>query len=178
MNALDVVIVGAGPSGLALGAELKRLGISALILDRLEAGGNTSRALVIHARTLEVLEPLTVTPELLQNGVIVPIFRVRDRSRILVTISFRELDTPYPFTLMCPQDRTEAILLRRPDSALRSVVQEASRRKKSSPLCIRSGQFGVPKSVCFWPVDVPKRDGFGNSRFESDDNRRGEARPS
>jgi 2-polyprenyl-6-methoxyphenol hydroxylase-like FAD-dependent oxidoreductase len=68
---------------------------------------------VLHARTLEVLEPLGATPELLQTGVIVPIFRVRDRSRILATISFKKLDTPYPFTLMCPQDRTEAILLRR-----------------------------------------------------------------
>lgn len=107
----DVVIVGAGPSGLALGAELKRLGVSAFILDRLEAGANTSRAVVVHARTLEVLEPLGVVPELLQNGVIVPIFRVRDRSKILATINFEEIDSPYAFTLMCPQDRTEAILL-------------------------------------------------------------------
>ena len=44
-------------SGLTLGTELNRLGISALILDRLEAGANTSRAVVIHARTLDVLEP-------------------------------------------------------------------------------------------------------------------------
>src|ERR1700676_3335756 len=93
----EVVIAGAGPSGLALGAELKRLGISALILDRLEAGANTSRAAVVHARTLEVLEPLGVTPELLKNGVIVQTFRVRDRSRILASVSFKELDTPYPF---------------------------------------------------------------------------------
>lgn len=109
----DVAVVGAGPSGLALGAELKRLGISALILDRLEAGANTSRAVVIHARTLEVLEPLGVTPELIQNGVKVEIFSIRERSRVIATISFKDLDTPYPFTLMCPQDRTESILLRR-----------------------------------------------------------------
>jgi 2-polyprenyl-6-methoxyphenol hydroxylase-like FAD-dependent oxidoreductase len=60
-----VVIVGAGPTGLALAAELKRLGISSLILDRLEAGANTSRAAVVHAHTLDVLEALGVTPELL-----------------------------------------------------------------------------------------------------------------
>jgi 2-polyprenyl-6-methoxyphenol hydroxylase-like FAD-dependent oxidoreductase len=54
----DIVIAGAGPAGLALGAKLRRLGISSLILDRLEAGTNTSRAVAIHARTLEVLEPL------------------------------------------------------------------------------------------------------------------------
>jgi 2-polyprenyl-6-methoxyphenol hydroxylase-like FAD-dependent oxidoreductase len=108
-----VVIVGAGPTGLALGAELKRLGIPSLILDRLEAGANTSRAAVVHARTLEVLEPLGVTPELLQEGIVVPTFRIRDRNRILTTISFKDLDTKYQFALMCPQNRTEVVLLRR-----------------------------------------------------------------
>lgn len=111
-----VVIVGAGPTGLALGAELKRLDVSSLILDRLQAGANTSRAAVVHARTLEVLEPLEVTQELLREGVIVPIFRVRDRNRVLSSISFKGLDTKYPFSLMCPQNRTEAILLRRLES--------------------------------------------------------------
>jgi 2-polyprenyl-6-methoxyphenol hydroxylase-like FAD-dependent oxidoreductase len=127
MNALqkDVAIVGAGPSGLSLGAELKRRGISPFILDRLEAGANTSRAVVIHARTLEVLEPLGIVPELIQNGVIVPIFRIRDRNRILAAISFKELHSPYPFTLMCPQDRTEAILLRRLQSLGASVDRPA-----------------------------------------------------
>jgi 2-polyprenyl-6-methoxyphenol hydroxylase-like FAD-dependent oxidoreductase len=116
-----IVIVGAGPTGLALGAELKRLGISSLILDKLEAGANTSRAAVVHARTLEVLEPLGVTPELLQEGLIVPIFRVRDRNRILASINFADLDTKYPFALMCPQNQTEAILLRRLQSLGGSV---------------------------------------------------------
>jgi 2-polyprenyl-6-methoxyphenol hydroxylase-like FAD-dependent oxidoreductase len=101
---------------------LKRLGIPSLILDRLEAGANTSRAAVVHARTLEVLEPLGVTLELLQEGIVVSIFRVRDRNRILTSISFKDLDTKYPFALMCPQNRTEAVLLRRLQS-LGGVVQ-------------------------------------------------------
>ncbi len=96
----SVLIVGAGSTGLSLGAELHRLGVSAMVVDRLAAGENTSRACVVHARTLEVLEPLGVTPELLRSGVVVPIFRIRDRSRILATISFRDLQTAYPFTLM------------------------------------------------------------------------------
>jgi 2-polyprenyl-6-methoxyphenol hydroxylase-like FAD-dependent oxidoreductase len=109
----QVVIVGAGPVGLALGAELRRLGISEfIIVDKQVTGENTSRACVVHARTLEVLEPLGVVPELIRNGVIVPTFRIRDRSRILATISFEDLKTDFPFTLMCPQDRVEAILLR------------------------------------------------------------------
>src|SRR5476649_1899976 len=92
-----IVIVGAGPTGLALGAELRRLGISSLILDRLAAGANTSRAAVVHARTLEVLEPLGVTPELLHEGIIVSNFRMRDRDRVLTSVSFKDLDTKYPF---------------------------------------------------------------------------------
>ena len=64
MNSMqrDIVIVGAGPTGLALGAELYRLGASPLILDRQAAGENTSRACVVHARTMEVLEAIGATP--------------------------------------------------------------------------------------------------------------------
>ncbi len=108
-----VVIVGAGPTGLALGAELKRLGISPLILDGLEAGAKTSRALAVHARTLEVLEPLGVTEQLIQEGICLPEVHLRDQKRILVSISFQDLKTRYPFILICPQDRTEEILLKK-----------------------------------------------------------------
>ena len=119
----QVVIVGAGPTGLTLGAELWRRGVRPLILDRLEEGSNTSRAAVVHARTLEVLTPLGVTTELLAAGVIVPTFRVRDRGKILTSISFKDLPTEFPFTLMCPQNVTESILLRRLESLGGTVVR-------------------------------------------------------
>ena len=107
----DVLIAGVGPAGLALAAELKRLGVSPMIVDRQAAGANTSRAAVVHARTLEVLEPLGVTPDLIAEGVRVPVFRIRDRDRTLITIDFASIPSLYRFTLMCPQDRTERILL-------------------------------------------------------------------
>jgi 2-polyprenyl-6-methoxyphenol hydroxylase-like FAD-dependent oxidoreductase len=78
----EILIVGAGPTGLALAAELKLQGADARIIDRQTAGTNTSRACVVHARTLEVLEPLGVTADLLAQGVKVPIFRIRDRDRV------------------------------------------------------------------------------------------------
>ena len=109
----DVLVVGGGPAGLSLGGELKRLGISPLIIDQQLEGDNTSRAAVIHARTLEVLEPLGATTELLARGLKVAVFRVRDRDKVLLTIPFDGLATAFPFALMCPQNQTEAVLIDR-----------------------------------------------------------------
>jgi 2-polyprenyl-6-methoxyphenol hydroxylase-like FAD-dependent oxidoreductase len=108
---VEILIIGAGPTGLALSAELRRRGIEALTIDKMAEGSNTSRAAVVHARTLEVLEPLDVVPTMLNEGVRVPIFRIRDQDRALLTVEFKDIPSRYPFTLMCPQNRTEAILL-------------------------------------------------------------------
>jgi 2-polyprenyl-6-methoxyphenol hydroxylase-like FAD-dependent oxidoreductase len=106
----DVVIVGAGPVGLTLAATLASRGVGAILLDRQEQGANTSRAAVIHARTLEVLDGIGVTQTLTAQGIVVPRFTVRDRDRALLTIDFGALPTPYPYTLMLPQSDTERIL--------------------------------------------------------------------
>ncbi len=109
----DVVIVGAGPAGLALASTLASLGVVPVLIDRLSEGDNTSRAAVVHARTLEVLEELGVSEALRAQGVVVPRFTVRDRDRVLLTLRFDGLPTRYPYTLMVPQSTTEAILLSR-----------------------------------------------------------------
>jgi 2-polyprenyl-6-methoxyphenol hydroxylase-like FAD-dependent oxidoreductase len=119
----DVLIAGAGPSGLALATELMRLGVSPVVIDRQPAAANTSRAAVVHARTLEVLEASGATPGLLAEGVKVPIFRVRDRDETIITIDFKRVPSRYPFTLMCPQDRTERVLLGRLEDLGGSVVR-------------------------------------------------------
>lgn len=110
-SSTEILIVGAGPSGLALASELARRSIPYVLIDRQAAGANTSRACVVHARTLEMLEPLGIVPELLARGVEVPIFRVRDRNRALITVDFRHLPSRYAYTLMLPQCETEAVLL-------------------------------------------------------------------
>jgi 2-polyprenyl-6-methoxyphenol hydroxylase-like FAD-dependent oxidoreductase len=111
LTGTQVLIIGAGPAGLSLAAELRRLAVEPVIVDQQAAGANTSRACVIHARTLEVLEPLGVTKELLAQGEVVPFFRARDRDRILIALDFSRIHSKYNLTLMCPQDRTEQILL-------------------------------------------------------------------
>jgi 2-polyprenyl-6-methoxyphenol hydroxylase-like FAD-dependent oxidoreductase len=122
---VDILIVGAGPTGLALAVELRRRGIEAVTIDKIAEGANTSRAAVVHARTLEVLEPLGVVPAMLAEGFKVPVFRVRDRDRALITIDFEEIPSVYAFTLMCPQDRTEAILIARLHALGGEVIRPA-----------------------------------------------------
>jgi len=109
----DVLVVGAGPTGLTLALALITQGVPCTLVDALPEGANTSRAAVVHARTLEVLEPLKVTDDLVAAGIRARRFTVRDRDRVLMEIGFDHLPTAYPYTLMVPQSTTEAVLLDR-----------------------------------------------------------------
>jgi len=117
----DILVVGAGPTGLALATALQRAGIDHLLIDRLEAGQNLSRAGVIHAHTLEMLEPLGVVPRMLGEGMTLAKFGVRDRKHRLLSIDFGGIPSRYPFVLMLPQDVTERILTERLESLGGSV---------------------------------------------------------
>jgi len=111
----EVLIIGAGPVGLTLAASLQARGVDVVLLDKAAEAANTSRAAVIHARTLEVLHSIDVSDELVRRGVIVPRFTVRDRDRALLTIDFDGLPSAHPYTLMLPQDITEDVLTDRLD---------------------------------------------------------------
>ncbi|HYD56757.1 MAG TPA: FAD-dependent monooxygenase [Burkholderiales bacterium] len=106
----DVLIVGAGPAGLALANTLARAGVRFLVLDRLAQGQNTSRAAVLHAHTLEMLEPLGVCVRLEAAGLKLAKFSIRDRARALVSLCFDALPSRYAGILMVPQNVTEEIL--------------------------------------------------------------------
>ncbi len=109
----EILIVGAGPTGLALACALRNLGLKPLHFDKHEEGLNTSRAAVIHPRTMEVLENLGVAPTLLREGLRMEKFRLREERKVLLQIDFSPLPTAYPFALMIPQQDTERILMER-----------------------------------------------------------------
>ncbi|MFV9635269.1 FAD-dependent monooxygenase [Mycobacterium neumannii] len=109
----DVLIVGAGPTGLAAAVALVSHGVATTVVDRQAAGANTSRAAVVNARTLEVLEGFDVARRLVKEGVQASRFTIRDRGRTLIPVDFSGLPTEYPYSLMVSQATTERLLLER-----------------------------------------------------------------
>src|SRR5215204_3704933 len=109
----EVLVVGAGPVGLAVAASLAGHGRDVTVVERQAAGANTSRAAVVHARTLEMLEQIGVSKRLAGLGIHARQFSVRDGDRAPVPFRFDQLPTEYPYTLMVPQNITEQVLLDR-----------------------------------------------------------------
>ena len=107
----QVLVVGAGPAGLATAIGLAEQGVNFVILDAVAEAQNTSRAAVVHAATLDALRVFGIADRLVAQGIKVPHFRIRDRDSILMHADFSGL--PTPFALMIPQDETEAILVAR-----------------------------------------------------------------
>ena len=109
----DVLVVGAGPTGLTAAVSLVARGREVTVIDNQEQGQNTSRASVVYSRTLEVLEPYGVAQRLASQGIHARRFTIRDRDRVLMNVAFDWLPTAYPYTLLVSQAVTESVLLRR-----------------------------------------------------------------
>jgi 3-(3-hydroxy-phenyl)propionate hydroxylase len=113
---LDVVVVGAGPVGLALALGLARGGRRVLVLEKEAGTAEHSRAPAIWPRTQEVLASLGVIERFLAEGIALPCVALADADRgdrALVEIPLAELAgvTPYPQLLIVPQSDTERLLL-------------------------------------------------------------------
>jgi 2-polyprenyl-6-methoxyphenol hydroxylase-like FAD-dependent oxidoreductase len=109
----QVLIVGAGPTGLVMALSLARLGVSFRIIDKHSGPGQTSRAMVIQARTLEFYGQLGLAEEVAQAGIKVEQLRLREGSREMAVLRFGDFGkglSPYPFVLSFPQDEHERLL--------------------------------------------------------------------
>ncbi|MEU7802922.1 FAD-dependent oxidoreductase [Micromonospora arborensis] len=109
----DVLVVGAGPTGLATALTLARRGVEVTVLDQQAEPPTTSRAAVVHAYTLEVLDRIGAAAPLVAQGVRSPRFTVRDRDRMLLSVPFHELPSRFPYALLVSQSVTETVLTER-----------------------------------------------------------------
>lgn len=107
---LDVLVVGAGPVGLTVAAELARRGLACRVIDRAPARTDKSKALVLWPRTLELLAAADGAEAFLAAGVRARGGRLFGNGRELAWLEFARARSVYPFGLMIPQCETERLL--------------------------------------------------------------------
>lgn len=103
---MDVIIVGAGPTGLLLACELALAGIRCQVLERRRDQPNITRAFAVHARTLELLDARSLADDLVPRGL--PVRQIAPAPDARVDL--RGLPSRYPMVLIVPQSGTEKLL--------------------------------------------------------------------
>ncbi|HXX67851.1 MAG TPA: FAD-dependent oxidoreductase [Polyangiaceae bacterium] len=110
----DVMIVGAGPTGLALALWLRRLGIGVRIIDKAPQPGASSRALAVHARTLELYRQLGIAGDVVARALPFAAVNLWVRGRHRARAAFGDIGrglSPFPGVWIFPQDQHERLLV-------------------------------------------------------------------
>lgn len=127
MTRSDVLIIGAGPTGLVLALWLTKLGATVRIIDKTAEPGTTSRALAVHARTLELYSQLDLAGAVIAKGHKVPAIGLWVEGKREARVSFEDVGadvTPYPFLHIFPQDEHERLLITRLEALGVSVERQ------------------------------------------------------
>lgn len=110
----SVLIVGAGPSGLMMAAQLLRYGIQPVIIDCKQGPTTHSKALAVQARSLEIYRQMGIVDKILaegKRGKGIAFYNSGQEGAKLRLDDVGQVDTPYPYVLMYPQSRNERQLL-------------------------------------------------------------------
>jgi 2-polyprenyl-6-methoxyphenol hydroxylase-like FAD-dependent oxidoreductase len=116
MARCEVLIVGAGPTGLVLALWLTKLGVRVRIVDKTAGPGTTSRALAVQARTLELYRQLDLANAVLAQGHKVPAVNLWVKGQPKARLPFETIGaglTAYAFLEIFPQDQHERLLIER-----------------------------------------------------------------
>lgn len=109
-----VLIAGAGPTGLVLALWLTKIGIKVRIIDKALEKLTTSRALVIHARTLEFYRQLGISHDIVEKGFQFPALNLWVNHTRRAQVSVADIGqglSPFPYIIILPQDQRESVLI-------------------------------------------------------------------
>jgi 2-polyprenyl-6-methoxyphenol hydroxylase-like FAD-dependent oxidoreductase len=148
----DVLIVGAGPTGLVLGLWLTRLGIRVRIIDKTAEPGTTSRAIVVQARTLELYRQIGLADAVVARGRKMAAINLWVAGKPVAHVVFGDMGaniSPFPYALIYPQDEHERLLIDR----LAEAGVEVERRTElvgleetAAGVLARLSRGGVPQA--------------------------------
>jgi 2-polyprenyl-6-methoxyphenol hydroxylase-like FAD-dependent oxidoreductase len=127
----DVLAVGAGPTGLTLAIELRRRGVDVLLIDALEAPQHWDRATVVHPRSLEIFEALSIVDEFLAAGAPQRAARLHSDGEVLVEVDFSRSGAPYAYNVGLSEEETEGFLTGKLES-LGGQVERSTRLLRMS----------------------------------------------
>src|SRR5437879_12705013 len=116
MTRSDVLIIGAGPTGLVLARWLTRLGVKVRIIDKTAEPGTTSRALAVQTRTLEFYRQIDLATTVVERGLSLVVANFWVRATRVARARFGDGGvglSPFPYALIFPQDEHERVLIER-----------------------------------------------------------------
>lgn len=142
---VDVLVVGAGPTGLLLAGDLAAAGVRVVVLERRDQESNLTRAFAVHARSLEVLDARGLAEKLIDTGSFLPGIRLFGATRADLT----RLPTRFAGVLMTPQYETERLLEER------AVKAGAEIRRGARVTGLRQDADGVEVDVESAGADGP-----------------------
>ena len=106
----NVVVVGAGPAGLVAAAELARRGVRVRVIDKLAQPTDQSRAIAVHARSLDMFDRMGIVDEMVSTGIKATAMQLYAGHSRLFRIPLGGVDSAFPFTLTTAQTETERVL--------------------------------------------------------------------
>src|ERR1700693_2799604 len=112
----DVLIVGAGPTGLVLALWLTRMGVRVTIVDKTAEPGTTSRAVAVQARTLELYSQIGLADAVIERGgksIAVNLWVAGKKAAHAVFGDMGAGVSPFPYALIFPEDEHERLLIDR-----------------------------------------------------------------
>ncbi|SEM00407.1 FAD-dependent monooxygenase [Streptacidiphilus jiangxiensis] len=161
-----ILVVGAGPVGLAVAGELARRDVPVRVVDVLAAPTTESRAIVVHARTLEMLERVGVLDEIVDSGIKATGVEMHASGRTIARVELDIVDSPYPYSVVTAQTETERILrenlakhgvqvergltlvaLEQDDSGVRATLRDADGREETVAASWLVGADGAHSAV-------------------------------
>ncbi len=131
----EVIVVGAGPTGLLLAGDLAAAGRRVTVLEQRPRGSSLTRAFAVHARTLEQLDARGLADDLIATGAVVDELRMFGA----VSVGLGSLPTRFPFLLVTPQYEVEGALVERAGAAgaqVRRGVRVTGIRQSSSGIAV------------------------------------------